>query len=127
MLGWYLDILIGYLIRYIVRFVKLQRSEDWPLENAVVSGSRCPPAPSGGRVAEVAYTYTHRGEYYAGVHREPFILRSSAEDCAARFITGNHIVIRVDPKRPEISIVRQDDQTRIGVQFPMIAAGQPGP
>jgi hypothetical protein len=125
--GWYLDILIVYLIRYIVRIVKLHRSDGWPLKNAVVSSSRCPPASSGGPVAEIGYTYEHAGSYYAGLHREPFILRSSAEDYAARFITGNHIVIRVDPKRPEISILRQDDQTRVRLPLANVAVGQQSP
>lgn len=121
--GWYLDVVVGYLIRSIVRLVKLHRSDGWPLENAVVSGSRCPPAPYGGPVAEISYTYNYAGSYYAGVHREPFLWRSSAEDYAARFISGNHIVIRVNPKRPEISIVRQDDQTRVGLALAKVVVG----
>jgi hypothetical protein len=124
MAGWYLDILIGYLIRSIIHLVKLHRSESWLFEHAVVSGARCPPAQYGGPVAQVRYTYRHAGSYYAGSHREPFLLQSSAEEYAARFIIGNHVVIRVDPKRPEISVLRQDDQTRIIVPLAKVVIGQ---
>jgi hypothetical protein len=34
MLGWYIDILIGYLTRILVRFFKVRRSETWPIEKA---------------------------------------------------------------------------------------------
>jgi hypothetical protein len=122
MLGWYIDILIGYLIRAAIRLVKLRRSDGWPLEQAVVSSSTCPLAPYGGPVAEIGYTYNHAGGYYAGIHSEPFILRSSAEEYAAKFAVGSHVTIRIDPRRPETSILREDDQTRIRVGFPQVAS-----
>jgi len=123
-MGWYIDILIGYVIRAVIRLVKLRRSEGWSLEDAVVSSSTCPLAPSGGPVAEIGYTYNHAGGYYAGVHSEPFILRSSAEEYVARFAVGAHITIRVDPNRPEVSVLRQDDQTRMRVRLQQVAVGQ---
>jgi hypothetical protein len=125
--GWYIDILIGYLIRAVIRLVKLRRSESWSLEDAVVSSSTRPLAPYGGPVAEIGYTYNHAGGYYAGVHGKPFILRSSAEEYAAKFAVGAHITIRIDPKRPEVSVFREDDQTRMRVRLQQVAIDQPRP
>ena len=78
-------------------------------------------------MAEIGYTYNHAGGYHGGVHREPFILRSSAEDYAAKFAVGAHITIRVDPKRPAVSVFRDDDQTRMRVRFQQVAIDQQRP
>jgi hypothetical protein len=32
MIGWYFDIVVGFLIRAVVRFVKIRSSETWPVE-----------------------------------------------------------------------------------------------
>ena len=122
MLGSYIVDLIGYLIRAGIHLIKLRGSDDWPLEQAVASSATDPPAPYGGPVAEIVYTYVHAGGYYAGMHREPFILGSSAKEYAAKFAVGCHITIRIDPKRPENSIFRKDDQTRIRVGFQQVAS-----
>ncbi len=77
---------------------------------ATVTGSNCDHTPYGGPVAEITYAYTHEGEYYSGIHREPFILRGSAEEYVARFRAGGDVIVRVKPVEPEVSIVRDDDQ-----------------
>jgi len=112
--GWYLDILFGYLIRILIRTVKARGSDHWAVEKGTVTGSRSDPAPYGGPFAEVTYTYTHEGEYFSGMHREPCILRSSSEEYAARFREGSDIILRIKPEEPDLSIVRQRDQA-IGI------------
>lgn len=102
MLDWYIDVIIGYLIRTVVRFSKIRRSKAWPIEKAVISSVICPKFAFGGPYAELGYTYTHNGQYYAGVHRKPFMWRSSAEDYAAQCQVGEEIQCastRVSPKR----------------------------
>jgi hypothetical protein len=89
---------------------KARGSRRWPLGKAKVTGSNCDAAVYGGPVAEVTYTYTHKGEYFSGMHREPFILRDSAVEYASRFPAGGDVIIRVRPGEPEMSIVREDDQ-----------------
>ena len=32
MVGWYFDVIVGFLIRTVIRFVKLRSSEAWPVE-----------------------------------------------------------------------------------------------
>jgi len=34
MIGWYFDIVVGFLIRTVIRFVKIRSSETWPVEKA---------------------------------------------------------------------------------------------
>ncbi len=57
--GWYIDILIGYLTRAVIRVVKLRRSDGWPLEDAVIGllGYRVPSlkfgAPIGTTTREI--------------------------------------------------------------------------
>lgn len=105
LLGWYFDIIVGYLIRTLMKFVRMRRSSDWPVEKGTVSSVTCPAASSGGPVAEIGYTYTHKGEYYSGVHTEGFLLSDSAKQYAEQFILGAQVPLRVDPARPETSIL----------------------
>lgn len=109
LLGWYIDIIIGYLFRTLMRFFKITRSGTWPIERATISSVDGPRLVYGGPYAELGYTYTHNGQYYAGVHRKPFMLRGSAEEYAARRRVGDEIPIRINPIRPENSIVAVDD------------------
>ena len=111
MIGWYFDVVIGYLIRTVICLVKARRSNAWPVNKATVASSFCPAFSYGGSVAEVGYTYIHEGSYYYGVHREPFLLHGSAKEYAARFLRGGGIIIRVKPGEPETSLVRDEDQT----------------
>lgn len=109
MAGWYLDVVIGYLIRTLTRFFKMRRSKTWPIEKAEISSVSPPKFEYGGPCGEFLYTYTHKGEYYSGIHRKAFMLRSSAQDYTARHLIGEVIAVRVNPAEPEISIVAIDD------------------
>jgi hypothetical protein len=103
--GWYVDIIVGYLVRTLVRFIQTWQSEGWPVERGTISSAICPPASYGGPVAELGYTYIHKGEYYSGVHRKAFVLRSSAEDYVGQIPIGAEIPVRVKPTQPEASVV----------------------
>ncbi len=109
MIGWYFDIVVGFLIRTVVRFVKIRSSETWPVEKGTISSATCPAAVYGGPVAELGYTYIHKGEYYSGVHRKAFMLRGSAEDYISRIVIGSQIAVRVKPAQPETSVVAVDE------------------
>lgn len=79
MIGWYLDVLVGYLIRSVIRLVRTWRSKKWPIERATISSTTCPFQPIGGPVAEIGYTYIHNGEDYSGVYTKGFLLSGSAK------------------------------------------------
>jgi hypothetical protein len=108
MIGWYFDIVVGFLIRTVVRLVKIRSSETWPVENGTISSATCPPGVYGGPVAELGYSYIHKGEYYSGVHRKAFMLRGSAEDYVSQIVIGSQIVVRVKPTQPQTSVVAVD-------------------
>lgn len=61
MIGWYFDVVVGFLIRTVVRFVKIRSSETWPVEKGTISSATCPAEVYGGPVAEMGYTYIHKG------------------------------------------------------------------
>lgn len=109
MIGWYFDIVVGFLIRTVVRFVKIRSSETWPVEQGTISSATCPLAVYGGPVSELGYTYIHKGEYYSGVHRKAFMLRGSAEDYVSQIVIGSQIAVRVKPTQPETSVVAVDE------------------
>jgi hypothetical protein len=46
MIGWYFDIVVGFIIRTVVRFVKIRSSETWPVEKGTISSATCPLAPN---------------------------------------------------------------------------------
>src|SRR5881628_3658375 len=48
MTGWYFDIVLGFLIRTVVRFVKIRSSETWSVEKGTISSATCPTAVYGG-------------------------------------------------------------------------------
>ena len=112
LLGWYLDIILGYPIRLRLRAFRERNCLSWPSEQGTVIGSTCPVLTYGGPVCKVTYTYTYQGEYYSGTHREPFLLRDSAGAYARRVESGGEIVIRVNPERPGLSLVRNNDQRK---------------
>ena len=109
MIGWYFDIVVGFLIRTVVRFVKIRSSKTWPVAKGTISSATCPTAVHGGPVAELGYTYIHQGEYYSGVHRKAFMLRGSAEDYVSQIVIGSQIAVRVKPTQPETSVVAVDE------------------
>ena|SRR5438552_10369453 len=109
MIGWYFDVVVGFLIRTVIRFVKLRSSEAWPVERGTISATTCPAAVYGGPVAELGYTYVYKGEYYSGVHRKAFMLTSSAEDYVSQIHVGSQIAVRVKPTHPETSVVAVDE------------------
>jgi|SRR5271166_5853809 len=104
MIGWYLDVLVGYLIRTVIRFVRTLQSAKWPTEKGTVSSTTCPTAIVGGPVAEIGYTYVHDGEYYSGDHRKAFLLTGSVKDYVDQFVLGAQVYLRVNLAQPETSV-----------------------
>ena len=104
MLGWYLDVLVSYLIRTLVRLVRTLQSKRWNVEKATVSSAVCPVAVAGGPVAEVGYTYIYDGEYYSGIYTKGFLLKDSAQEYVNGIVLGAEIPVRVNPANPERSV-----------------------
>jgi hypothetical protein len=85
LLGLYLDCIIVYLFRTVLRLINENRSNGWPVVNGKTESSSCRGLdlyPS----AEVVYTYTAEGKSYPGVHKRAFFWsKSLARDYADRF------------------------------------------
>jgi Protein of unknown function (DUF3592) len=115
-MGWFIDILFGYLIRTLIRALKARRSNTWPVENATVTFSST-SGGYGGPVAEVGYSYTHQGRFFSGGYQKPFIFLESAKRYAAGLTRGTHIVVRVKPDHPEVSLVHDSDQDETAIRL----------
>lgn len=115
--GWFVDVIVGYFVtlyRILARNLRVRESREWTESMATVAGASCQcslymPRP----VAEIVYTYHSNGGFYGGVDEKPFFLRSSAEDYAGQFTRGDKLVVRVKPGEPQISILRDEDQSKV--------------
>jgi Protein of unknown function (DUF3592) len=115
--GWFLDVLIAYLVKSALRLFYLKGSEQWPVVKATVTVSSCPPKVLGCFTAEIAYTYVLNGHIYTGMHERPFISRDSAQEYVRRFPSGTSLIARIKPEMPEKSVVRDEDQPTLDSPF----------
>jgi hypothetical protein len=81
----------------------------WPAVEAIVTADPERRDGIAGSVVEIVYSYRFEGELYTGMHEEP-VFPEDAE-YQQRFISGRRFVVRVKPGEPEISVVRDKDQT----------------
>jgi hypothetical protein len=116
MVGWYLDVLVGYVIslfRMIARKRRAGRCKGWRETTATIAGIDCKASPFLSRpVVEFVYTYHLDGGFYGGVDERPFYFESSAKNYANKFTKGGNLVVRVKPGALEVSLVRDEDQVR---------------
>jgi len=110
MLGWYLDEIVVYLVRTLLRLMSENRSRTWPVTTGRIEESSC-PAWKSYPIAEVVYTYTAEGASYSGAHKRAFFWsKDSAKDYADRFTQTSCVVVRYKPGEPMKSVVRYWDQ-----------------
>jgi hypothetical protein len=111
MVGWYLDVVVGYLIRIVIRGVRARGSSTWPVEKRRYQIHDVPLRRMEDQSPRLAIRIRTKGTISLGVHRMPFLLRGSAEDYVARFPSSSDVVIRVKPGEPEVSLVYDEDQS----------------
>jgi hypothetical protein len=110
LLGVFLDNIIVYLFRTVLRLIKENRSNTWPVTKGSVESS-CGPGLALYPMAEVVYTYTAEGARFSGLHKRAFFWsKSSATDYACRFTPASYFVVRYKPGEPMKSVVRYWDQ-----------------
>ena len=107
--GWFLDIYLEFFIRTFVRWVRQLRAKSWPIVMAKVTTKSCRPSGIGCAVAEITYLYRVDGEPYTGLDAKPFILTNSAENYIAECSIGEELPLRVDKRKPEVSLVWSTD------------------
>ena len=107
---WGLIRLAIYLFQFSWAWLHAIRSEKWPTAEATVTAD---PARSyaafTGYTVEVPYTYRFQGELYTGLHEEP-ALGGVGFKFMQRFAKGKRFLVRVNPAKPEVSIMRDRDQ-----------------
>jgi hypothetical protein len=112
MLGWFLDDIVVFRFRTILRYVRQVRSRNWPVASGTVEESRCVECamyPS----AQLVYSYTVLGKGHSGTYKRGFWYRSSAKRYASRFTPSSRLVVRYRPDVPAESFIREEDQTRL--------------
>jgi hypothetical protein len=108
--GLFLDIIVGYFFRAISNWWRALGSAKWPSTDAIVTADPVKSSGYGGTTVEVVYSYRYRDELYTGIHTEP-CFGSDSEYMQNRFPKGRSFVIRVNPSEPEVSVLRDDDQS----------------
>lgn len=107
---WGLTRLAICLFRFSWAWLNGIRSKKWPTAEAIVTADPATThATMAGFTVEVPYTYRFQGELYTGLHEEPSFGGVSSE-FKERFTKGGRFVVRVNPAKPEVSIMRDRDQ-----------------
>ena len=97
-----------YLFRFFWSWLGAIGSEKWPTAEAIVTADpETTYAASTGFTADVPYTYRFEGELYTGLYEEPGGVGSAFKK---RFARGRRFLVRVNPAKPEVSIMRDRDQ-----------------
>jgi len=102
--GFFLVIIVEYLIRVTGRAIKRRWSRSWPTTKATIV-SATHDKTSSCDLAEVVYAYHFNGERYSGRNKKPFLFSSNAEIYVRDFPPGTEFTVRVKPDHPEVSIV----------------------
>jgi Protein of unknown function (DUF3592) len=99
-----------YLFRVAQAWLRGIRSKKWPVAEAMVTADLARDATLTHSVVEVPYTYRFQGELYTGLHEEPSF-GGAGSKFMQRFAKGRRFVVRVNPADPEVSIMRDEDQS----------------
>jgi hypothetical protein len=98
-----------YLFRLFWGWVRAIGSERWPMTEAIVTADpETTYAASTGFTVDVPYTYRFEGELYTGLYEEPGSVGSAF---MKRLSKGGRFLVRVNPAKPEVSVMRERDQT----------------
>jgi hypothetical protein len=111
--GWFLDIYIVYLFKWLVRLLRTRGVNSWPVIEASVTSSSAASGGFGCPTGEVIYTYETDGHIFGGRNEKAFISPNSAWGYVANFPKGSRLTVRIKPEMPEVSVVLDRDQTRV--------------
>ena len=97
-----------YLFRLFWGWLRAIGSEKWPMAEAIVTADpEKTYAASSGLTVDVPYTYRFEGELYTGLYEEP---GGAGSAFMKRLAKGRRFLVRVNPAKPEVSIMRHGDQ-----------------
>lgn len=107
MVGWFADIFVEFLVRVVMRMVRIFRSGSWQTVPGEVTDSTYQSASYGCDVAEICYKYRVDGELYTGMYVKPFISSMRGKDYVARLPVGTELVLRIKPGEPSVSVMEK--------------------
>ena len=107
---WFLIRLASYFFRSASAWLGAIRSAKWPTAEALVTSDPAPFRAFAGCSVEVSYTYRFQGELYTGLHEEPSF-GGVGTKFLRRFAKGRRFLVRVNPAKPDVSIMRDWDQS----------------
>ena len=108
--GWFLFDYLKFLVILVWRMFSERGSTTWPIVCGKVAGIKVHPDVC--TEVQVVYTYYFAGECFPGIYEEPFLSGTSANEFAQLFIQGSDLTVRVQPGKPERSVVRERDQSK---------------
>lgn len=108
MLGWYLDEIIVFVFRTLIRFLRERNTRTWPRIEGQIHTSG--PSSSFYPAAEMTYFYSVNGQPRAGSYRRAFFFHNSAKEYTKRFIPKYNVTIRYSKDDPSRSFVSMHDQ-----------------
>ena len=104
MAGWFLDIVVEWLVRMVVKIVRRINSRSLPVVTATVTAAVYSKAGYGCDTTDLHFDYSFDGQEYSELHEEPFIMGARAKDFALDYPAGASIKLRVKPSQPDVSV-----------------------
>jgi uncharacterized protein DUF3592 len=96
-----------------VRYWQQHGNEAWPMTEARVFDAAYFNTDHNGRGighhVRVQYSYKVAGEYYSGEMVKTFNSERQADAFAALYPRDLQVIVRANPEKPEISVMRDDD------------------
>lgn len=103
------DILIVFVVRTLIQFVRSVRSKSWLIVKAKVASAEKSGGGFGCTVVKLVYKYKFDGKFHSGNHSEPFLSAGAARDYLERYSAGSELTVRVKPGDADSSVVRDRD------------------
>lgn len=103
---------VAVLVPLVSRYIKVRISDSWTQLQATVESTNVRSEARGkhtATLAEVAYSYSYEGEFYSGFYTREAGTETHAWRMLEPFQKGMPICVRLNPKAPENSIYREDD------------------
>ena len=97
MAGFVIDILIAFVIRFVMIEWRRAKSHNWPVITGTILGSCFERPDIGCNYAQIRYRYKTSGERYDGLFKKPFLFQTYGEAFVRHFPTGSEIAVRVNP------------------------------
>jgi hypothetical protein len=115
--GLVLDYYVVYLVKLLIRVIKMRGSSKWPVTIATITDTDPFYGDKAYPTAEVAYSYEVDGSPFEGSDKKPFVLLDSAKGYVTHFRPQSQVKIRVKPGNPSTTVIRNQDQPSLKMNW----------